>query len=96
LQLRRKRIREAFANANERWVAAYTQYILDHAENAVEPFSAEDVRLSYLADKSQPQTHHQQASGGIFMKLVREGKLRPVGYKQSRKFGNAIRTYLRA
>jgi hypothetical protein len=95
IALRRRRVKEAFANADERWVKAYTQYILDYAETASEPFSAEDVRLRFLSDKSQPQTHHQQASGGIFIRLVRAGKLRPVGYKASAIFGNAVRTYLK-
>lgn len=78
--------------ANERWRAAYEAFILQFAETH-QNFSAEEIRLAYSQDSSQPQTHAQQASGGIFQRLVKQGKLKKSGFKISAIFGNNLRTY---
>lgn len=78
--------------ANNEWKAAYEAFILRYADSHRD-FSAEDVRLAFLEDASQPQTHTQQASGGIFLRLVKQGKLRKSGFKISTIFGNNLRTY---
>ncbi|MBK8468166.1 MAG: hypothetical protein IPL32_20315 [Chloracidobacterium sp.] len=70
--------------AHEEWKAAYERYILTFASVAHEPFSAEDVRLRYEQSHG-PQTKKQQASGGIFQRLQKQGKLIAVGKKRSKK-----------
>ncbi len=78
--------------AHDEWKAAYERYILTYASVAYEPFTAEDVRLAY--EKSHgPQTKRQQASGGIFQRLAKQGKLRQAGTKRSKIYGNFLTSY---
>ena len=81
----------ALAKANDEWKAKYRAFILDYADIVNTPFSAEDVRLAYRG----PKTEHEQASGGIFRSLTRDGLLRKVGKKLSKIRGNELTTYLR-
>lgn len=78
--------------AHEEWKAAYEQHILRYASVAHEPFTAEDVRLAYERSHG-PQTKKQQASGGIFQRLAKQGKLVAVGAKRSKKYGNFLTSY---
>lgn len=78
--------------AHEEWKAAYERYILSYASVSHEPFSAEDVRLRYEQSHG-PQTKKQQASGGIFQRLAKQGKLIAVGKKRSKKYGNDLTSY---
>jgi hypothetical protein len=79
--------------ADEEWKARYQKFVLEFAERATEPFSAEDVREAYLATPGLPHTDREQASGGIFMKLAKSGQLVKVGKKRSRIYGNDLTTY---
>lgn len=83
----------AFRKAKAEWVIRYTAYVLEFAETATEPFSAEDVREAYLATPGVPKTDHEQASGSIFQQLVKKKNLIPIGTKRSRKYGNWLQTY---
>lgn len=78
--------------AHDEWKAAYERYILTFASVAYEPFTAEDVRLAYERSHG-PQTKKQQASGGIFQRLAKQGKLVAVGTKRSKKYGNFLTSY---
>lgn len=86
-QVRKEAIQRAFDFAGDAWKEAYRDFILAYAETHSE-FIAEDISLSYQKDSSNPMPNKDfRASGGIFLKLVREGKLKRIGYGQSRLRG---------
>lgn len=89
---RQEQIDATYDNAHEAWKESYEQFVLDFAAKAIEPFSAETVRLVYEAT-DLPQTHKKQASGKLFQRLVKEGKLREAGMERSKIYGNKIQQY---
>ncbi len=90
---RQEQIEAALRKAREEWKAQYREFILAFAETATEPFTAEDVREAYLATPGVATTDHEQASGGIFQRLVRERKLHKRGMERSRRYGNFLQSY---
>jgi hypothetical protein len=87
----KKRAKECFSRANEAWKEEYTAFILDYAKSH-EAFSPEDTRVEF-AKVSKVWTTSERASGGIFLRLVKQKKLRVVGFKASTIYGNQLRTY---
>lgn len=92
---RQKQIDAVLKKARDAWKARYELFILDFAALADEPFTAEDVREIYLRMPGLPHTDKEQASGGIFQRLAKQGKLLHAGTKRSRKFGNLLQAYTR-
>jgi coproporphyrinogen III oxidase len=86
-------IRAAEDAADERWKAEYEAFILRFAEKASEPFTAEEVRTAFASDPRNPQTKSQQASGGLFQRLAKQGKLKKAGVKISKIYGNYLQSY---
>lgn len=68
--------------ADSDWKARYRAFVLDYADKADDEFTAEDVRLAYLATPGLPHTDREQASGKLFQRLVKEGLLVPGGMKR--------------
>lgn len=91
IAVRRKRIKEAFANADAEWRKRYRSYILQFLASG--PATAEDVRLSYRQSGLPQTVGSQRASGAIFIALKREGLIREVGKRRSRIYGNDISLY---
>lgn len=88
-------IDNALKRAREEWKARYEAFILEYAAGATEPFTAETVRERYLSTPGVPKTDAEQASGGIFQRLVKERKLHPAGMIRSKKFGNMLQAYVK-
>ncbi len=95
LERRYQAMSSAEAAADELWREEYPKFILAYAATHAE-FSGEDTRQAYERDRSKPQPAKWQASGGIFMRLRKQGLLRIVDRKQSQKYGNFLTTYTKA
>lgn len=93
--VRQKQIDAALRHARDVWREHYESFILEYAADATEPFTAEDVRERYRATPGRAQTDAEQASGGIFQRLVKTNRLRIVGVKRSRVYGNNLTAYLK-
>lgn len=93
--VRQKQIDAALRVARDVWREHYESFILEYAADATEPFTAEDVRERYRATPGRAQTDAEQASGGIFQRLVKTNRLRIVGVKRSRIYGNNLTAYLK-
>lgn len=79
----------AYAAADEQWREEYTRHILQYLASH-DDGTAEDIREAYTG----PQTpNSQRASGQIFLKLRRAGRIRMVGSRKSRLYGNLITIY---
>lgn len=96
LQKRHKAAKAVYDRAVEAWKIRYRQFVLDYADRATEPFSAEDTRLAYLADPRNPRTPSEQASGEVFKQLRKDKLIKLAGSKRSKKFGNLLSTYVKA
>jgi len=92
---RQTQIDATLDNADAEWKARYRAFVLEFADKATEEFTAEEVRLAYLAIPGLPHTAKEQASGKLFQQLVKEGLLVPGGMKRSVKFGNKLQAYVR-
>jgi hypothetical protein len=81
---RREKMKIAYERADAAWRARYEQFILEYAAGH-ESFIAENCRLEYESRADLPQLcgADKRASGAIFNKLVREGKLKRVGTETS-------------
>lgn len=90
---RQHAIEATLAKAKEEWKERYRKFILEFADKASEPFTAEDVREAYLATPGVPTTDKEQASGGIFQRLAKDRLLQKAGMIRSRRFGNFLQAY---
>jgi hypothetical protein len=91
---RRRLAKFAYDATCDKWRDAYARFILEFAAGR-ESFIAESVREAYEKRKDLPQLSGSdyRASGQIFMRLVREGKLVRVGYEDSVKRSSPMPKY---
>lgn len=94
LAKRREARDAAYDAANDRWRECYSAYILGYLREHGAS-TAEDIRLAY-AKTDLPKTDSQRASGGIFTRLIRSGKIEAAGMERSKIFGNFLVKYRRA
>jgi carbamate kinase len=94
MEVRQEKIDAAFKNADEAWRTEYQKYVLQVA-NANEEFTAEDCQLGYKKMYAMPQPREWRASGGIFQKLLREGKIRRIGTGWSKLRGVPVPKFTR-
>lgn len=84
----------AYDAADEDWKVKYEFFILQYLAMHRDG-TAEDIRLAY-EDRGLPQTSgSKRASGGIFVRLRKAGKIRETGKRKSRLFGNDLTVYER-
>lgn len=86
---RQKAIDAVLEKQNEVWKAAYESFVLDYLK-AHGAATAEEIRLSYEADSMNPKPTHERASGGVFQRLRKQRKIKQVGYKRSKVYGNML------
>jgi hypothetical protein len=94
-EARQAKIDAAFKKADEAFKREYREFILKYASDGCE-FIAEEVQLIYRTCKDLPQPREWRASGGIFQKLLREGKIRRIGTGWSRLRGVPVPKFTKA
>ncbi len=90
---RRKAMKQAFDHADERWKEEYTAFIVRWL-GLNGAGTGEDIRLAYESEPTRPQvSNSKRASGGIFARLRRQGTIREIGKRRSKKYGNDLAVY---
>jgi len=92
LQLRRKRIREAFANADAKWRDAFSAFIVSYLASHGAA-TAEQIRVAYEKTSLPQPTGSKRASGAIYARLRANGTIKEVGREMSRIYGNGLVKY---
>jgi hypothetical protein len=92
LQLRRKRIREAFANADAKWRDAFEALIVSYLASHGAA-TAEQIRIAYEKTSLPQPTGSKRASGAIYARLRAAGTIKEVGREMSRIYGNGLVKY---
>ena len=94
VQERYEAMQAAHDKASDEWKEAYEAFILSYLASH-DQATGEDIRLAYEKTSLPQVENSKRASGAIFARLKREGKIREVGFKLSEKYGNPIRLYER-
>jgi hypothetical protein len=89
LTLRDQAMQAAHDKATEAWRAAYTAHILAYLRQHGRA-TAEQIRLSYDGPEAEAS---QRASGAIFLRLRRDGRICEVGRVKSAIYGNYLVQY---
>jgi hypothetical protein len=92
LQLRRKRIREAFASADAKWQTAFSAFIVSYLASHGAA-TAEQIRIAYEKTSLPQPTGSKRASGAIYARLRASGTIKEVGREMSRMYGNGLVKY---
>jgi hypothetical protein len=75
MEVRQAKIDAAFKHADEAFKSEYREFVLKYAADGCR-FTAEEIQMIYRDCKDLPQPREWRASGAIFQKLLREGKIR--------------------
>jgi hypothetical protein len=92
LDVRFDAMRAAEDKASDEWKREYEAFILRYLEK-IGNATAEDIRLQYEYNGLPQPGNSKRASGAIFVRLARAGKIRQVGYKRSQNYGNDLKVY---
>jgi hypothetical protein len=95
MEVRQAKIDAAFEHANEVWKACYRLFVMRFAGEHSE-FTAEECQLAYKAHSELPQPREWRASGGIFQKLLKEGKIKRIGTGWSKQRGVPVPKFTRS
>jgi hypothetical protein len=81
--------------ADDEWKECYEAFVLEYLTTH-ESGTAEDIRLAFEEDESNPQPgKSKRASGQIFIRLHKAKRIYRVGKERSRIYGNDLTVYAR-
>lgn len=94
MEVRQAKIDAAFENADEAFKHEYREFVLKYAADGCE-FTAEEVQMIYRTCSDLPQPREWRSTGGIFQRLLREGKIRRCGHGWSKNRGVPVPKFTR-
>jgi hypothetical protein len=85
----------SYEKSDDEWKAEYEAFILKYLA-LHEDATAEDIRLAFEKDESNPEPgKSKRASGQIFIRLRKAKRIHRVGKRRSAIYGNDLTVYAR-